>query len=74
MKMSRYNELNDIECAYMNLANTIRSVSPLWRDEKYSELAQSLIPLSGLAKRVIEAGEKYERSVNNFESIARESV
>lgn len=74
MEMSRYNELNDIECAYMNLANTIRSVSPLWRDEKYSELAQSLIPLSGLAKRVIEAGEKYERSANNFESIARESV
>lgn len=70
--MSSYQELKGFEDAIRNLSMTIRAAGALWKDEKYTELSQSVIQVANLSKRVLEAGERSERSASNFDSIAAE--
>ncbi len=68
------NELQKINDAVLNLRRSIGSVNSLWRDEKYTQLSESVIGVAHLSRRLVEAGRQYEQSAAEFDRIANESV
>lgn len=65
-------ELNDFQLAVKKLSVGIGKATPLWRDEKFSELSHSISQIAAQSKDVLISGDKCCSQIEKFQKIASE--
>lgn len=71
--MGKMNELFQFQIAVERLAMAIRGASALWQDKNYEQLSRSIAHLGNQSRAVIEAGNRCQKSIDEFERIANEN-
>lgn len=65
-------DLNEFQLALNKLRSGVSKASPLWKDQKYRELSESIRIFANSSKYVIESGDKCCKSLDRFLKIAEE--
>lgn len=67
-------EMKIFQSSVKKLSDGISRASSLWKDEKYSELSDSIREVANSSKNIIIAGERCCSSVDKFNKIVAEKI
>ncbi|MGN0108190.1 MAG: hypothetical protein ACI4A5_10920 [Hominilimicola sp.] len=65
-------DLDAFHASVKRLGYGVGKASALWKDEKYTELSNSIRNIASMSKDVIIAGNRCHDSISRFDSIANE--
>lgn len=66
-------DLDLLQQSFAKLRQELQGISPLWQDEKYTELQESVASLASHAHSILEQGYHCTEELEHFQSISSET-